>query len=162
MPIDRVGFAWSVFKALGGLPFHRKTVVADRDEAHGQADEQQRNHDLKRLAEEALWYVQLEEALGREPTLAEFGVSRFERTGQILSEDTEKRWPLYTKAIATAKTSPVPAPESYRSSPVVAPPYPDRLLKRYDSDQASVTPTPPIATVRSQKRSVLDWLLGRR
>src|SRR5581483_8074513 len=142
MPADRVGFAWSVFKALGGEPFHRQTVVADRDDANEQAEDQQRNHHLKRLAEEALWYVQLEEALGRPPSLTEFGPSRFERPGRILSEDGEKGWPLYTETIAKAKTSPVPAPESYRSAPVAAPPYPDRLLKKTrGSDDSSASPS---------------------
>ena len=56
MPVDRMGFAWTVFQALGGRPFHRRVVVDSRADADCQAEEQQRNHAYKRLAEESLSY----------------------------------------------------------------------------------------------------------
>ena len=69
VPVDRVGFAWTVFQVLGGRPFHRRVVVDSRADADRQGEEQQRNHAYKRLAEESLWYLQLQEVLGRSPDL---------------------------------------------------------------------------------------------
>ena len=38
MPADRVGFAWAVFRALGGQPFERNGVVASDDESKVQEE----------------------------------------------------------------------------------------------------------------------------
>jgi hypothetical protein len=61
--------------------------------------EQQRHYSLAELARLSLPYLQLEEALGRSPTLKEFGESRFEPLGQVLAENTDEAWKKYAEAI---------------------------------------------------------------
>jgi hypothetical protein len=134
MPSDRIGFAWSVFVALGGTPFERNTVVSNRDEGEAQAQEQQRHHNLKRLAQESLRFVQLEEALGRAPELKEFGLSKFEWAGAALHSDISAAWDQYVEAIDKAKTSPVPPGKAFRSPPVTVAPRPLPSGPDHESD----------------------------
>jgi hypothetical protein len=106
MPPDRLGFAQSVYKAIGGQPIERRILAQSRNQA--QPTEQQREYSLDELARLSLPYIQLEEALGRSPTLKEFGESRFEPLGQILAENTEEAWKKYGEAIHTVMESPRP------------------------------------------------------
>lgn len=156
MPTDRVGFAWSVFCALGGKPFERKSLVQDREEATAQAEAQQRNHQLKRLAEESLRYIQLEEALGQAPTLDEFGRSSFARMAERVSDDVEKAWSTYGQAIVRSLSQPTPQPEAYRSPGVVVP----QVGQRQSPAQKSFGPSQSAESV-TRRRSWLDRLLGR-
>lgn len=103
MPQDRERFASIVFAQLGGVPFERQAVVGSREEGERQASEQDRHHKLRRLAAESLTYVQLSEALGRAPTLKEFG-SKFEWPSTALCEDVEAAWRLYAAAVEYALT----------------------------------------------------------
>ena len=101
MPVNRVTFATAVFDELGGQPFTRQIVVATREDGVQQAAEQDRHHRLRRLAGESLAFVQLSEALGRPPTLKEFG-AKFENMGQVLAPEIGAAWTTYTSAIARA------------------------------------------------------------
>jgi hypothetical protein len=57
------------------------------------------------LASESLWYLQLEEALGRPPDLKEFGVRRLGWLGQEITQDADEVWRIYAQAVAEAKRS---------------------------------------------------------
>jgi hypothetical protein len=76
---------------------------------------------LRRLASEALRYLQLYEARGRPPTPNEFGAQRFpwEALGGI-----EAGWARYEWAIETARTAPPPPPGVPEVPPRPVPPTP--------------------------------------
>lgn len=98
MPGDRVGLAGAVFRALGGEPFTRPVAVASAEEGRQSSDDHQRHHNLLRLAEQSLAYVQLVEALGRTPTLKEFG-AKFEWPSKVLDGETETAWEIFTRTV---------------------------------------------------------------
>jgi len=108
MPQDRRGFARAVFSALGGEPFERKIMVASREEGLVQQQAQTRHHQLTRLAQEALKFVQLEEALGRTPTLEDFGESLFNRNAEFVASNVADAWDRYVAAIEASKRSLTP------------------------------------------------------
>lgn len=96
MSADPIGFAWSVFKMLGGKPYDENAPVAEQ----GQREK------LRWLAVESLRYIQLNEALGVPPTLKDFGVSGFEWRAGAISHDVREAWQVYSEAIETAKSTP--------------------------------------------------------
>ena len=163
MPVDRVGFAWTVFQVLGGRPFHRMVVVDSRADANRQGEEQQRNHAYKRLAEESLWYLQLQEVLGRSPDLDDFGASKFEKIAAVVTSDAEQFWPTYVQAIEQAKVSPQPAPEQVKSTPVFvgSPRHEGQKEVAPAEERDSVVDRPP-PDPDPPKRSWLSRLLGRK
>ncbi|MGC4901172.1 DUF2510 domain-containing protein [Micromonospora echinospora] len=69
MPYDRAAFQNQVFTALGGRHVPNSRAVEDFEAYH-------LSFDFRRLAAEALRFVQLEEALDRPPTPKEFGAAR--------------------------------------------------------------------------------------
>lgn len=99
MPSDRTVLAETVFRALGGVPFERMTLVDSAEDGKIQAAAQDRNHKLVRLANQSLKYLQLAEALGRGPTLAEFGARDFEWLGEALAADPNIAWQTYSTTI---------------------------------------------------------------
>jgi hypothetical protein len=103
---DRIGFAKRVFEALGGKPFERKTLVANREEGVAQAAEQDRHTKFGWLAEESLRFVQLEEALGRPPELKEFGAAGFEYRSSVLAPDSQEAWSKYVAVMEVARADP--------------------------------------------------------
>jgi len=64
---------------------------------------------LKRLAEYSLWYVQLQEALGRSPDLKEFGRGKFEWLAPTLAGDIDEAWERYRRAVEASVRSHSPA-----------------------------------------------------
>jgi hypothetical protein len=105
MPADRLEFARRVFFATGG----RQAMPDDVTETQGERQDTR----LERLADLSFWYVQLEEALGRAPTLKEFGANKLDYYGQAISDNPEEAWALYSRAIEAAKgVSPARQPQS--------------------------------------------------
>ena len=98
MPRDRIAFVGEVFAGLGGVPFERSTVVSNPEQNQHNAAEQDRHHKLRRLAAEGLTYVQIREALGRAPTLKEFG-SKFEWPSKVLDENVEAAWGQFSQVV---------------------------------------------------------------
>jgi hypothetical protein len=103
MPSDRAGFARLVFGQLGGRPFERRIVVANRDEGRAQAEEQDRHDKIAWLAEQSLHFVQLEEALGRPPDLKEFGSPGFEFRSDVVAEEAGTAWSRYASVIEATR-----------------------------------------------------------
>jgi hypothetical protein len=103
LPSDRIGFAKRVFEALGGKPFERQTLVANRGEGVAQAAEQDRHTKFGWLAEESLRLIQLEEALGRPPELKEFGTSGFEYRSDVFSPDPQQAWANYVAVVEATR-----------------------------------------------------------
>lgn len=98
-PVDR--FAFRVFTVLGGKPTRWEDLAATiKGRDREQQDAAWRNHgNRQKLAELAVWYVQLWEALGRPPELKEFGTGKFAYPGATLDSDTEKAWQIYGSAV---------------------------------------------------------------
>ena len=98
MPKDRIAFVSAVFSGLGGVPFEYSVEMSSHEEGQRQAAEQDRHRKLRSLAAESLTYVQLVEALGRPPTLKEFG-TRFEWPSKVLSEEAEDAWRRFSAVV---------------------------------------------------------------
>lgn len=99
-----VDFAKQVFAALGGKPTRWEDLAAtiqgrDREKQ----DMEWRLHGSReKLAELSVWYVQLWEALGRPPSLQEFGVGKFSHLAASLDSDVGHAWTVYGSAISAS------------------------------------------------------------
>jgi hypothetical protein len=60
------------------------------------------------LANLSLRYIQLEEALGRAPEPAELGLEKLQEYSQILNQDLNMVWTMYTGSIQSARNYPSP------------------------------------------------------
>jgi hypothetical protein len=102
MPDDRHAFAARVFaelEAASNAPIAAANVGGSpRDDA----DRDQARWTLRRLASASLRAVQLHEALGRPPTLDEFGRGDLERATPLLADTVEGGWLRYRAAIVSA------------------------------------------------------------
>lgn len=106
VPPDPIGFAWSVFHALGGERVYRELALPGSTPSPEQQAAETAYRHLKRLAELSGWSLQLEEVLGRPPTLQEFGRTTFEAASVALADGADTAWVIYTTALAVAKRSP--------------------------------------------------------
>jgi hypothetical protein len=143
LPGDPLVFVRAVYAALGGgPPLPREAAWEDRE-----AFEEQ--WELRRLASEALRYLQLQEALGRPPTPKEFGADRirWERLG-----GPDSGWARYEAAIARSRSVP---------SLPVAFQQPDLPTARPSRSPALDTPTTQPKDGDQRRRSWLDRLRGR-
>ncbi len=98
-PVDR--FAFQVFAALGGRPTKWEDLAATiRGRDRSAQDAAWRDHGNRvKLAELSASYVQIWEALGRPPSLKEFGTGRFKAVSLTLDQDIERAWAVYATAI---------------------------------------------------------------
>jgi hypothetical protein len=93
IPSDMMGFAHRMHQTLlarVGLPLASQEGSPRPDPARQQFEQQ-----LRALAELSIWFLQLWEALGREPTLKEFGPGKFERNGTMLVRTLDEAWQIY-------------------------------------------------------------------
>ncbi|MEB2285270.1 MAG: hypothetical protein OZ922_11390 [Myxococcales bacterium] len=160
MPQDRRGFVRAVFFALGGEPFERKVVVASREEGAVQAQAQTRHHQLTRLAQESLGYIQIEEALGRAPTMEEFGESLFRRNAEHVASEVGDAWDRYVAAIETAKRSPFPPAQHPKGSGTIQ----TTVVEQIADPIAHGHNTPPQQSPKSttvERRSWMQRLMDR-
>jgi hypothetical protein len=100
VPRDRVVFAEQLFSTLGGKPLRTARFVENREVALAQDNERTRHDYFRRLAEDGLRYLQLQEALGAPPELSQFGRSKFAWVAQELWGDVDRGWAVYSQAIA--------------------------------------------------------------
>lgn len=98
LPDDTIALAWYVYLAIGGDPERHPADRAASGRGREEMDDQYR---LGRVASEAQLYVQLEEATGRQPTLAEFGAMRFEWPES--RGPKEQGWEVYGRAVTEAR-----------------------------------------------------------
>lgn len=129
---DPFVFAADVYLALGGPPDVDRDVI----------DEQR---DLRRLASEALRYVQMYEALGRPPTPEEFGADRLQWD---LVGGIDVGWPRFEQIIeakrmvpSSIETPPPPPPSAQPLPPSSQPPPVGGPIYRARSVQAESSPT---------------------
>ena len=97
LPRDIQGFMWRVFQSLGGKSTSwsdlAKTVVGN-DRAKQDAEWRAHGYRTK-LAELSVNYVQVWEAIGKPPTLKEFGLARFKANASAIGDDVEAAWEVY-------------------------------------------------------------------
>ncbi len=105
LPADTYTFAFSIFKALGGEAFQQMSMSTPQQDFEARKQEWDRYLKLKELAERSVWYVQLEEGLGRLPELKEFGLKQFAQLSTVVIDDIDKAWRIYSEAIQAAKAS---------------------------------------------------------
>jgi hypothetical protein len=107
MPADRRGFATKILAAL-------QTSLTDSGDQKRTQSAAHRNNDLERLAEESPRFVQLREALGRPPTLKEFG--RFAYWAPALAPDVNQAWRTYARVIEAELNAPAEAASERNSA----------------------------------------------
>lgn len=98
-PVNR--FAFQIFTNLGGKPTRWEDLAATiRGRDRSAQDAAWRDHGNRvKLAELSVSYVQIREALGRPPSLKEFGIGRFKAVSSSLDKDIERAWAIYVSAI---------------------------------------------------------------
>lgn len=101
LPRDPESFALQVFYALGGSKTEASANTYHEDDAERARRQAEWDAHAKRkqLAELSVRYVQLREALGRQPTVSEFIGSRFEHPGSVLHPDPARAWTAYVTTI---------------------------------------------------------------
>jgi hypothetical protein len=105
MPHDRELFVTTVYTALGGTRERWVPYIRDENQSEAYMRSLATNLERQALAQMALDYVRLEEALGRKPDLKQFGQRKFEYRARVLDDDLEKAWRLYTAILEKAKYS---------------------------------------------------------
>ena len=100
-PRDVESFALRVFYALGGSKTEASSYTYHENEAERALRQAQWDAHSKRkqLAELNVRYVQLREALGRQPTVIEFGRDKFKYLRTVLGDDDAQAWTTYADAI---------------------------------------------------------------
>lgn len=104
VPEDVEGFVARVYSALGGVEVSSSPEDFDQAAREKHSREVSDNHSKAELANKALEYLRLEEALGRPPTLKEFGKGGFEyRAAEAgLGADAEVAWTRYERIVRGA------------------------------------------------------------
>lgn len=145
LPGDPLVFVRAVYAALGGgPPLPPEAAWRDRDAFEHQWE-------LRRLASEALRYLQLYEALDRPPTPKEFGADRF-RWDQL--GGSEAGWVRYETAIQASRSAPPsPKPSHQPARPTAQPPPPPTPWP--------VTQPQPNDRHQQRRRGWIDRLRGR-
>lgn len=148
MPVNRVAFAMLVFDALGGQPMPREDSWQNRE-----GYEQQ--WVIRRLANEAPRFVQLQEAMGRHPEPKELGVDRWN-----WPEGIEQGWPSYVRVVEEARARAAKLPASYQApAPRV---MTQSRIRRPSSSAASPSAAAPDAAQPTQERRGLLSRFRRR
>jgi hypothetical protein len=93
-----------VYEALGGVEVAPSPEGFDQASREKHSHEVSDNHNKAQLANKALEYLRLEEALGRPPTLKEFGKGGFEyRAAEAgLGAEAEVAWTRYERIVRDA------------------------------------------------------------
>jgi hypothetical protein len=148
MPDDREAFARSVYQRL----VTTAGALAASSASASARDERSRDQvlwNLQWMAEESLRFLQREEALGRPPTLEEFGRDGFMYRATALSPQIDAAWSAYQQAIEAAQQSSTKSPADPESpAPVPA------LSSLVEQD------SPPVTESRSERMPFWRRLLG--
>lgn len=101
VPENVEGFVARVYAALGGVKVATSPEGLDEASRDKHSREVSDNHNKAQLANKALEYLRLEEALGRPPTLKEFGKGGFEyRAAEAgLGAEAEVAWTRFERIV---------------------------------------------------------------
>ena len=153
MPTDKTAFARRVLDRLPSLPFE---VYEGRI-----SDKATQDYYRRELAELAIKYVQLEEALGRPPEIKEIG-EKFTSRSNVLDADESEAWRIYSNAVgwaktAVAETSPTKSKLRLSQTPT------GFEIEQPPLSMSSVTKTAEKGSGPSQhKQSWLERILGKK
>ena len=104
LPQDIQAFMWRAFQSLGGKSTSwsdlAKTVVTN-DRTRQDAEWRAYGYRTK-LADLSVIYVQVWKALGKPPSVKEFGLARFKSNASAIGDDLEAAWEVYGRAIESA------------------------------------------------------------
>lgn len=144
MPLNRVAFAMLVFDALGGEPVPREDSWQNREHFDHQWV-------IRRLANEAPRFVQLQEAMGRHPEPKELGVDRWN-----WSDGIEQGWPAYVRVVEEARSRAVDLPASHQA-PAPATMSQSRIRPPSSPQPSAPRPSPPApAPAGGQRQGILS------
>ena len=155
MPPNRVALAALVFNAFGGEPVSGEDAWRDRERYDRQAA-------IRRLADEAPRYVQLQEALDRPPDIKEMRADSWRWPDGI-----EAIWPHYAEIVEQSRRAAMDVPGVQPLDVrLPAPPSSSPQISRPDFPRptfppvAPMPPPPPVAQAPdaepSRKKSLLD------
>lgn len=171
MPHDIEGLTRAVFTALKD----GWQQPVDSEQARLNSDA------IARLAENSVLFVQLEEALGRKPTLKEFGSLQYDYYWSALGSSSEEAWEKYYKIVEDTKQALEVSPNNYAPAVSARPSESPEVSKQsvpQVRNETSVQDTEMYSVRNSQshgrdssiaqrdrqparKKSLLDRLLGR-
>jgi hypothetical protein len=93
VPIDPDGFATRLYERLRGQPYKLPPTWNEDPE------ERERHNSYSSLASSCVDFLQLEEALGERPPLKTYGRQKFVYYGNVLADEPETAWELYSDAV---------------------------------------------------------------
>lgn len=137
MPDDPWALAEAVFKRLGGRPL--KEDLHLRDHAEGQRERAQ-VYNAADAGRASLKLIQVREAKGADPTISEFGRSRWQRFSSLFPSEEAQSWQAFLDLVDDAvanlnapehsvqQAPPSPTPESQTAPDETAPGQPPRYL----------------------------------
>ncbi len=106
IPEDVHSFVMHVYVALGGQVEPFKRFHSSEEESNASMARMQISSPAFNLANLALNYLQLEEALARPPTLKELGRTNFERrAGDLLGADVERSYAGFAEIVTNVRRS---------------------------------------------------------
>lgn len=141
MPADKAAF---VRRVLEGLPSLQFEVYEGRV-----SDDASQDYYRKELAELAIRYVQLEEALGHPPEMKQLGEKFTYRSG-VLNLDESEAWNIFSEAVQKAKSSKSSAQLSQQQVGIPTAPVTASVVK----------PTEDASEQPAEKRSWLNRVFG--
>lgn len=104
IPEDVYSFIEALYRTLGGTDERFNRFTYDLEERDANLERVERNSKASNVANLALEYLQIQEALGKAPTLKEFGRTKFERkAGDLLCTDVEEAYASFERLVAEAR-----------------------------------------------------------
>jgi len=100
VPADPDSFATALYEEMRGI---RSALPPSWKE---DPEERRQWNDFMNLASQCVKYLQIQEASGAPPTIAQFGRQQFGYRSHVLSEDIEEAWSFYEAAIARVLSAP--------------------------------------------------------
>ncbi len=152
MPSDKAAFVRRVFEELPSV----QVEVPDGRVS----DDRSQDYYRKELAELAIKYVQLEEALGRPPEINEIG-EKFNYRSNVLHADESEAWNVYSMVVQKAKTM-VRSENRTKSRVPSSQPNVGSLTTSSRVASSVVDPVEKLSEQPAEKRSWLDRVMGRR
>lgn len=155
IPEDVHSFAEAFYRTLGGTNERFNRFLSSLEERDVNLERVQRNSKASNVTNLALEYLQLQEALGRSPTLKELGRSKFERkAGDLLGADVEGAYASFERKLIVEARQPaevrrrVAEPKEDRRSEVQKTGRPDSSRRRSE--------TPKGGSLRGSRDDVFD------
>ena len=151
LPADKEAFVRRVFEQLPSRQFE---MYAGRT-----SDDASQDYYRKELAELAIKYVQLEEAMGQLPELKQLGDKFTYRSG-VLHSDEAEAWKIFSRAVGNAKSS---VQETRRTKLSKPPSGPDQLPSPKTGLSSSATSLRETSSEQSsEKPSWIQKIFGKK